>query len=998
MNRSLQSILLLSSLWVACTEEVAEYCEENHYVSNNDCVACVAGSTRPAGDDATGPDTQCEVTLCSEDEHVVENTCVPCEAGSNRPSGDDASGEDTACIPCEAGRYDPGDYTCLPCDDGFVSEAGAVACTPCPANTFEMENECLDCPEDFESEVGSIDCIVSAADGPLDTRDYGYLFWPGNHWYNWNVYQSTRYIQTGYYGLALDVTGADIIHLGAFETERTERDALFARNDIITDQPPSSVQYSVDVDGTTYEANRFVGTDGSTSNPSRLIDMGRFMQRIDIPVVEYAGSTSLDGAIELAAMPRHFVLTQRVTHSTSSTLSTVRISLSGEAVRQFTDFEWLEGTRSAAISDGAGSGWAFHISEDQGGRPDISVNADGDLVFQNTFDYPMAGEELALSVTAVPFNSGTETQRNLWQNPGEVASVQYAQMNRDGSGGTEVYEALWDAERGAFLVHLSDLKEVGAPANANWHDENNHNWYNRHRIILQNRTSEPVSIPIAFEGGNNAAFYIVGGSPLFRDQAGEPTGAPIQISKNWHDGPFWYHLYSTQTVEPGTHEVELTFAHSKWGEAFAAAHAQLSLIGWGRNQQWDESSLGAFGESITYDPDFTLGRSMVDDVRPFLVDAKGKWQWTGNVGGANFLLYGTDDTDNRPDHQLGRLRTHYAMTGPNLTDVVYTGITRDGKVEAEISTQLGRTDDLVRAYYHLSYTVLEDVTYNRFALFQMAADRYADNGFTQYAYGDASGVLFDETVPNHKTTGYPSDSDRGIELSGESPWVMLYANSRSDGSPPENLANVAFVIRDYRAEIGGVITTTPHINIMRTYNGPPSQRWSQMSFELGIPYDADDRLIPAGSIIEATVEYLVPPADKSTYYGPSDYLTAMPAADFTNTEMILKLARDNQLEVTPIVGRLMRSHPVELRAEDGAVAVEFTLTGGLGYTPVTITELARPEGWRMEQQQDDGSWVQVDQSVEGNDYWQTFYDADGGHFNLVYNLHNRGTHTYRLTR
>ena len=94
-------------------------------------------------------------------------------------------------------------------------------------------------------------------------------------------------------------------------------------------------------------------------------------------------------------------------------------------------------------------------------------------------------------------------------------------------------------------------------------------------------------------------------------------------------------------IDPGSHELEHTFAHSKWGEAFAAAHAQLSLIGWGQNQQWDESSLGAFGESITYDPDLTLNRAMVDDVRPFLVEAKNKWSWTGNVGGAYTGVKGT---------------------------------------------------------------------------------------------------------------------------------------------------------------------------------------------------------------------------------------------------------------------------------------------------------------------------------------------------------------------
>ena len=187
------------------------------------------------------------------------------------------------------------------------------------------------------------------------------------------------------------------------------------------------------------------------------------------------------------------------------------------------------------------------------------------------------------------------------------------------------------------------------------------------RISHSNPT--PLSVPVALEGGNNAAFYIVGGSPLWRDVGGEPMGAPIQISKNWHETPFWYHLYSALELPAGDHELELTFAHAKWGNAYAAAHSQLSLVGWGTNQQWDESSLGAFGESITYDPDLTLNRSMVDDVRPLLVDAGSKWGWTGNVGGADFLTY----VDNQgTDQRLSRMKTHYAMTGPNLTCLLYT--------------------------------------------------------------------------------------------------------------------------------------------------------------------------------------------------------------------------------------------------------------------------------------------------------------------------------------
>jgi hypothetical protein len=222
---------------------------------------------------------------------------------------------------------------------------------------------------------------------------------------------------------------------------------------------------------------------------------------------------------------------------------------------------------------------------------------------------------------------------------------------------------------------------------------------------------------------------------------------------------------------------------------------------------------------------------------------------------------------------------------------------------------------------------------------------------------------------------------------------MLYENDRTGDSLPENVANVGFVVRAYQAQIGGETTTTPHINMVRTYNGG----WSQMAFELGIPYDSSSPVVPAGSVVTATVEYLVPPALKSAYYGESDYLTDMPSEDYQSTEMMIELADGNQLDVTPTVGTVVRTHPVELNASAGTTAVQFTLVGGLGYTPITVHGLARPDGWRLERQVD-GTWERVDQSVEGNDYWQAYDDPASSSFDLVFNVHNRGTNEYRLVR
>jgi hypothetical protein len=339
------------------------------------------------------------------------------------------------------------------------------------------------------------------------------------------------------------------------------------------------------------------------------------------------------------------------------------------------------------------------------------------------------------------------------------------------------------------------------------------------------------------------------------------------------------------------------------------------------------------------------------------------------------------------------MRSHYAYRGQTRTNVIYAGVSRDGKIQAELSTQLGRTDDMVRAYYHLEYTFLEDVNYDRLALFQVAADRYSDNGFTRYAYGDESGVTFDETIIDHVTTGYVSSADRGIELSGDTPWVMLYANARTTDSLPEHKANIGFVVRDYHAVIGEEVITTPHINIVRTYNGG----WSQMGFELGLPYEGGTGFIPAGSVVTATVEYLVPPADKTAYFGSSDYLMDMDAEDYQSTNMMRLLAAENQLDVVTTLGTLRRSHPVELDSSTGTTAAQFTITGGLGYTPVTIHGLARPDGWQLEEVVD-GEWEQVAQDVEGNDHWQAYDDPASESFSLIFNVHNRDTEEYRLVR
>jgi hypothetical protein len=725
-------------------------------------------------------------------------------------------------------------------------------------------------------------------------------------------------------------------------------------------------------------------------------------------LVQYPAEAALTGQVELAAMARHVVLSHTVrAEAPREATRTARIRLGGEAIGGFEQVEWLRENRAVRLTDEDDRGWVFVVYDVPGSTTTLQLvpgeNDGATLVAQRVAEGQSA--EQTISLLAVPTTAINDHELALYLDPAEAATVTYTLLDRLGAPARAPVDVRWDPTLGAYRVDLFGLGTAGLAGSRNYDERPElHNWYGRHRLFIDTHERGPIALPLAMFSGTGISLNVTGGVASLRDPNGEPLGVPVQISKNWHDGARnFYHLYSQPVLrglEP--QEMELTMASSRWGEgAYAASHGQLSLIGYhSAGGHWDESALGCFGESITYDPDVTLGRAMVDDVRPFLVDAQGRWTWTGNVGGADFLRYATA-AEPFWIRRLSRVKSTYHAYGPNLTDVTYSGVTTDGRIQAHITTRLGRTDDLVRTYYHFDYTFLDDVSYDRLAFFQMAADRYGDNGFARYAYGNAEGVVDDHAIQNHGTTGYGNDAARGIPLQGDAPWVMLYDNQKINDRLPEHYADLAYVVRHFEADIGGTLVHTPHINIHRTNNGN-----SQIGFELGLPHQDGSpwcgapcqgrtRFIPAGSRVRATVEYIVAPADKARYYGQNGDLLDLPAEAYRTPAMALELAAGNTVEVEADVGTVTRSYPVEIESVPGPLAAEFSITGGRGYLPVTVHGLARHDGWQLQWFQD-GQWIPLDQSVIGNDYWQATYDGQTHTYALTYNVQNEGTRRYRL--
>ncbi len=498
----------------------------------------------------------------------------------------------------------------------------------------------------------------------------------------------------------------------------------------------------------------------------------------------------------------------------------------------------------------------------------------------------------------------------------------------------------------------------------------------RFPIRIENTGTTPETYPLVFN--MEGAFQgVTGLCPVLRDAAGNPSGIPVQISKNWHRRPerrllyegAWFHGVTQVSLAPGAvWEGELAIAYARWGGVPAASHAQLSLIGWGGNQRWDQAAIGSFGESICYDPDVGLNRSMIDDVRPLMVRGMndGQWEWTHNVGGGDFLLY-VDGGGNR--QYLSRMRSAYLCQGPNLTDVVYAGETPDGKVAVRVEVMSPRGEDLNRAYHRIRYDVRETTPFSRLAFYQLGADGYNDHQFTTLARGNAAGLV-EEWETERGGKRYLREA---MACPGDAPWFALLGGQRSPQMEKGAWADRALVIRAWKARLGGQDIAEPVVSVYGTENGVPSA-----NVELSPP--AGLKQLEAGDFVEAEVELLVLPQRAEDYYGPTAAFRSLLEKDGGSWRVVKELARRNDLQIAIDSGTQVSRLPVVVSVDEGQSA-RLRVRGGFGYVPITFRGVRSPVLPKVEV---DGQ--ALDQAVHGNDFWQAQREEAGDTYAITYNI------------
>lgn len=743
--------------------------------------------------------------------------------------------------------------------------------------------------------------LVLGAGAPApDAEQYGFTWW-ADGWRGRSADgQRVLCIQTSQYGMALDVEGPAVLHLGALNQSLPYAEAVSASNDAVLQLPAVPLDPWAEVAGKRF---RCVASARDTSDmaayPVRLIESGRYLQRVDIQQLEFRDEEGkrlpAAGRLEIVSWPDRLGLVLELTPERDLTGLAAGVILGDQQARQ---------------------SWAASS----------------------------AGAPRQLGLTWFP-------------GPADAPALPTVAVAREAEGGP--LPVTYDPLRG---WHYIDLPEE------HWNIAAEPGRVQRFTVSLRNEGDATRSARLLFAFDEPFA-GVTGMSPMLLDAEGRPTGIPVQISKNWHrlpdrrflyEGP-WFHGAAVVELAPGqTWTGCLQIVYDHWGGLPAVSHAQLCLVGWGTNQRWDQVAIGSWGESITYDPDVNLNRSMIDDVRPLMVRGMqdgGPWQWTANVGGGDFLVY--HDPQGRRQY-LSRMRAAYLQYGPNLTKAVYAGITPDGCLEARIEVSSPRCDDVNRAFHRFRYDVRKPMAFSRLAFYQLGADHYNDHQFTTLGRGNADGLVEEWEAPRGGNTYHRT----GIACEGRAPWFSLHGGQRNAHHPKGAWANRGLVIRSWKARLGGVDVPRPIAAVYGTENGVPSA-----NVEL-VPPEGCTQLLP-GDFVEAEAELLIVPMRAEDYYGPNEALRADLTKHADTWRPVHRLARANDLRVEVEAGALIRAYPVVVQAADDTAACR--VLGGAGYVPVTFQGLSARTGYTLEGADPEADqYVQVDFDGACNAWSRTY--------------------------
>jgi hypothetical protein len=286
-----------------------------------------------------------------------------------------------------------------------------------------------------------------------------------------------------------------------------------------------------------------------------------------------------------------------------------------------------------------------------------------------------------------------------------------------------------------------------------------------------------------------------------------------------------------------------------------------------------------------------------------------------------------------------------------------------------------RTDDYARTFQKFHYTFSKEVPTKDTWLFKMG--RTGNYATPQFAYGNAEGALFAKDVPGTLSKGDLLVDQQTIE--GAAPWWVSFPGAGQTRDDGKGNGYRALVIRSYKATLGGKVYTQPSIS------APVYQvnRDGSKNLDLLLTAPQGVESFQPGDTIEMDLEWITLHREADDYYGPNEayrqHLTKNPSSWKTT----YREAIGNDLKVDVVGGTLLNNYPIQIQAQTNEIAVQ--IKGGLGYVPIRFEGLSAATGYTLYQIVN-GTPKPLDQSVHGNDFWQTDYDTRTNSYSRVYNL------------
>ena len=581
------------------------------------------------------------------------------------------------------------------------------------------------------------------------------------------------------------------------------------------------------------------------------------------------------------------------------------------------------------------------------------------------------GEALAEQKVAGVWPLGKKQQFSLTAKLGADAAVPQQALSIKVSAPKDApYSVKFDP---AYNCYVAEVYRKNREWKTGYTDIRN---YDEFDVVVENTGEAAVNVPFLFYLRNPA--NITGLLPMLCDADGVPTGIPVQLSKNWHYAKLGAYFRGTMQLpaQPGSTTYKLRIAYGFYGTLPSASHAQLSLVGYGGLGRWDQLAIGCWGETICFDMDMSCTDVAITDVRMLMArngKAGGKWNWTDAGWGGDWMCV----NDAKGQKLLfSEMKTAYLAHGPCLSEVRYDGnygSQREVKMQTKVQTL--RTDDFARTFQTFKYTFDQTVSVEKGWLYKMG--RTGGYVTPKIAYGNREGLLQEHDVPNGLKVG--TEFLPKTTLTGGAPWWVACPGAYHNNNRDWGTGYRALVIRSYKAVIGGKEYSNPTVSFPAHHSAGGGL--SNLDCLLTAPEGVT--AFNAGDSLEFEVEWITLPRSADDYYGPNETFRTHVAENPSSWKTTYREAIGNDLKVVVNGGTLLHNYPIIIQAEQSAVSVQ--IDGGVGYVPIRFEGLKRATGYVL-YQIIDGVETALDQSVHGNDFWQTDYDAKSNSFKMTFNL------------